>query len=211
MRDNSLCRLFLTLYFERTVMSQLNNLTAESGVIKSMSEKSLSLIIYAVSLVICLAVAFLIYFPQALSFGEGINVSYLPRFHAFINGSCTLLLLAGYAAVRQKRYQLHKTLMVACFLLSSIFLVSYVIYHSQAPATTFGGEGIIRPIYYFILITHIVLAAIILPLALFTITRSWRGEFAKHKKIARYTLPIWIYVTATGVAVYFMISPYYKF
>ncbi len=192
-------------------MSNLQGLAAESGVLKSMSEKSLSLIIYAVSIVICLAVAFLIYFPQALSLGGGVNVSYLPRFHAFLNGSCTLLLIAGYVAVRRKQYNTHKMLMVACFLLSSVFLVSYVIYHSQAPATKFGGEGMIRPIYYTLLLTHIVLAAVILPLALFTISRSWRGEFAKHKKIARYTLPIWVYVTATGVIVYFMLVPYYKF
>lgn len=192
-------------------MNNVEGLAAESGILKSMSERSLSLIIYAVSMVICLAVAFLIYFPQALSLGGGVDVSYLPRFHAFLNGSCTLLLIAGYLAVRRKQYNLHKMLMVTCFLLSSIFLVSYVIYHSQAPATKFGGEGMIRPVYYTLLLTHIVLAAVILPLALFTISRSWRGEFAKHKKIARYTLPIWIYVTATGVIVYFMIAPYYKF
>jgi putative membrane protein len=192
-------------------MNNVEGLAAESGILKSMSEKSLSLIIYAVSIVICLAVAFLIYFPQALSLGGGVDVSYLPRFHAFLNGSCTLLLIAGYIAVRRMQYNFHKMLMVTCFLLSSIFLVSYVIYHSQAPATKFGGEGMIRPIYYTLLLTHIVLAALILPLALFTISRSWRGEFAKHKKIARYTLPIWIYVTATGVIVYFMLVPYYKF
>lgn len=192
-------------------MSNLQGLAARDGVLKSMSEKSLSLIIYAVSIVLCLAIAFLIYFPQALSLSGGVDVSYLPRFHAFLNGSCTLLLIAGYIAVRRKQYNFHKMLMVSCFLLSSIFLVSYVIYHSQAPATKFGGEGMIRPVYYTLLLTHIVLAALILPLALFTISRSWRGEFAKHKKIARYTLPIWIYVTATGVIVYFMLVPYYKF
>ncbi len=194
-------------------MSNYDGLQSQqAGFLREMSEKSLARIIYAVSIVICLAVAFLIYFPQALALSSGgINVSYLPRFHAFLNGSCTLLLIAGYVAVRQKKYQLHKTLMLACFLLSSIFLVSYVVYHSQAAATKFGGEGIIRPIYFTILLTHIVLAAAILPLALFTITRSWRGEFAKHRKIARITLPIWIYVTATGVIVYFMIAPYYKF
>jgi putative membrane protein len=193
-------------------MSQYEGLQAQNNLLGTVSEKSLSLIIYAVSIVICLAVAFLIYFPQALAIsGGGIDVSYLPRFHAFLNGSCTLLLIGGYIAVRQRKFNLHRTLMVTCFLLSSIFLVSYVIYHSQAPATKFGGQGIIRPIYYTILLTHIVLAAIILPLALFTISRSWRGEFAKHKKIARITLPIWIYVTATGVIVYFMIAPYYTF
>jgi putative membrane protein len=193
-------------------MSQYQGLNTPDTLLNNMSEKSLALIIYAVSTVLCLAIAFLIYFPQALALREGgINIEYLPRFHAFLNGSCMLLLIAGYVAVRTKRYNLHRTLMVACFLLSSIFLVSYVVYHSQAPATKFGGEGIIRPIYFTILVTHIVLAAVILPLALFTISRSWRGEFAKHKKIARITLPIWIYVTATGVIVYFMIEPYYHF
>jgi putative membrane protein len=191
-------------------MSTLKSLeAAEGSLIKTVSEQSMSLIIYAVSIVICLAVAFLILFPKVLAVGGGINVSYLPPFHAFLNGSCAVLLVAGYVAVRNKNYRLHKTLMLACFLLSSIFLVSYVIYHSQAPVTKFGGEGLIRPVYYFILLTHIVLAAIILPLALFTITRSWRGEFAKHKKIARWTLPLWIYVTVTGVVVYVMIAPYY--
>ncbi len=193
-------------------MSSLKTLElSDSNFLKSLNDKSLSLIVYAVSIVICLAVAFLMYFPQVLAVGGGINVSYLPKFHAFLNGSCAVLLVFGYIAVRQKRYKMHKTLMVTAFLLSSIFLVSYVIYHSQAPSTKFGGEGIIRLTYFVILVTHIVLAALILPLALFTISRSWRGEFAKHKKIARWTFPIWLYVAVTGVVVYLMISPYYNF
>jgi putative membrane protein len=184
---------------------------SDNALLKTLNEKSLSLIVYAVSIVICLAVAFLIYFPQALAVGGGMNVSYLPRFHAFLNGSVAVCLVVGYTLVRQKRYKAHKTAMVTAFILSSIFLVSYVIYHSQAPATKFGGEGWIRPVYYTILLTHIVLAAGILPLALFTIVRSWRGEFAKHKAIARWTLPLWLYVAITGVVVYFMIAPYYQF
>jgi putative membrane protein len=192
-----------------TTNNDLQGLIPENNALQSVSEKSLSLIIYALSIVICLAIAFLIYFPQALSVGGGVNVSYLPRFHAFLNGSCAILLTSGYIAIRQRRFNLHRTLMVACFVLSSVFLVSYVVYHSQAQATPYGGVGAIRTVYFFILVTHIILAAGILPLALFTISRSWRGEFAKHKRIARITLPIWIYVTVTGVVVYFMISPYY--
>jgi putative membrane protein len=182
---------------------------AGNNTLKALNERSLAIVVYAVSIVICVAVAFLILFPQVLSLGGGINVSYLPAFHAFLNGSCAVLLVAGYVMIRRKRYKAHKTLMVAAFLLSSIFLASYVIYHSQAPATKFGGEGIIRPIYYTILISHIILAAVILPLALFTIARSWRGEFVKHKRIARWTFPLWLYVAVTGVLVYVMISPYY--
>lgn len=171
-------------------------------------EKTLSTVIYAVSAVIVAAVAVLIYFPQAFVAGK-LDVSILPKFHAFLNACCSVFLIGSFLAIRQKKYQLHKQLNVTTFLFSSVFLVSYVIYHSQAPATPFGGQGWIRPVYFFILLTHIVLAAVILPLALFTIVRSWRGEFAKHKKIARITLPLWLYVTVTGVIVYFMIAPYY--
>lgn len=108
-----------------------------------------------------------------------------------------------------RKFKQHKTVMLSAFILSCLFLVSYVTYHSQASSTHFGGQGMIRMVYFVILITHIILAAGIVPLALFTITRSWRGEFNKHKKIARWTLPIWLYVTITGVVVYLMISPYY--
>jgi putative membrane protein len=176
--------------------------------LKQANEKSLSIFIYALSIVVVSLVAFLIFFPQLLSVG-GINVSYLPKLHAFINGSCAVLLTVGFVAIKNKNIRLHKTMMVSTFVLSSIFLISYVIYHSQAPSTKFGGEGAVRAIYYFVLLSHIVLASIILPLALFTIARSWRGEFEKHKKIARITLPIWLYVAVTGVVVYLMISPYY--
>ncbi len=171
-------------------------------------EKTLSTVIYALSAVIIIAVAVLIYFPQAFVAGN-FNVSMLPKFHAFLNACCSMLLIGSFIAVRQKKYQLHKQLNITTFIFSTIFLVSYVVYHSQAPATPFGGQGWIRPVYFFILITHIVLAAVILPLALFTIVRAWRGEFAKHRTIARITLPLWLYVTTTGVIVYLMIAPYY--
>ena len=178
--------------------------------IKSLSEGNLQALVYTISAVVTALVAFLIFFPQALQFGS-LDVRYLPAFHATINGTCTILLLAGFWMIKKRNFKAHKALMVATFVLSGIFLISYVIYHSQAPATKFGGEGAIRYVYFFILITHIILAAIIMPLALFTISRSWRGEFEKHKKIARITLPIWLYVTVTGVVVYLMISPYYQF
>jgi putative membrane protein len=179
--------------------------------LKAASEKSLSLIVYAVSIVVIALVGFMMLFPQALSFGSGVDVKYLPPFHAFLNGSTAVLLASGFAAILKKNVRLHKTLMVSAFMLSSLFLISYVIYHSQAPSTKFGGDGAIRGIYFFILITHIVLASVILPLALFTITRAWRAEFTKHKRIARWTLPLWLYVAVTGVVVYLMMRPYYAF
>ncbi|MFI5135616.1 MAG: DUF420 domain-containing protein, partial [Chitinophagales bacterium] len=95
------------------------------------------------------------------------------------------------------------------FILSAIFLISYVVYHSLAPETHFGGEGIIRPIYFFILITHIILAAVIVPLVLITLTRALRKRYDRHKKIARWTFPLWLYVAVTGVIVYLMLRPYY--
>ena len=182
-------------------------LQKQSG-IKAMSEQSLSVVVYSLTIVVVALVAFLIYFPQTLAFGK-IDVSMLPVLNAFINGTCAVLLTTGYVFIRQRKFKQHKTVMLSAFILSCLFLVSYVTYHSQAPSTHFGGEGMIRMVYFVILITHIILAAGIVPLALFTITRSWRREFNKHKKIARWTLPIWLYVTITGVVVYLMISPYY--
>jgi putative membrane protein len=118
--------------------------------------------------------------------------------------------MLGVYFIKNKKRQAHKTVMLSAFTLSVLFLLSYVLYHSQAPATHYGGEGIIKIIYFFILITHIILAACIVPLALFTLLRAWRSEFVKHKAIAKWTFPIWLYVTITGVIVYFMISPYYQ-
>ncbi len=179
--------------------------------LKRVNEKSLAVLVYAISIVVVSLVAFMLFFPQALAFSTGINVSALPAFHAFLNGATAALLVIGFWLIKQRKFQAHKTVMVSAFILSSIFLVSYVIYHSQAPASKFGGEGAVRYVYFFVLITHIVLAAMILPLALFTIMRSWRGEFEKHKKVARWTLPLWLYVALTGVLVYVMMKPYYTF
>lgn len=173
--------------------------------IQRIDEKGISLIVYSLTIVVILLVAFLMMFPSALSMGK-YNVEYAPKLHAFINGTCAVLLTVGFIAIRNKKIALHKTLMISAFILSCIFLLSYVFYHSQkTEPTVFTGEGIIRWVYFLILITHIVLAAIIVPLALFTILRSWRGEFEKHKKIARITFPLWLYVTVTGVLVYCML------
>jgi len=179
-----------------------------TNMLQSMSERTLSLVIYSISIIVVILVAFLLYVPQAITI-EGLNVMVLPKLNAYINSACTILLALGFYFIRNKRIAAHRMMMMSAFGLSILFLLSYVAYHSQAPSTTFGGEGIIRIVYFTILITHIVLAAIIVPLALFTLLRAWRSEFPLHKKIARWTLPIWLYVTITGVIVYLMISPYY--
>jgi len=140
----------------------------------------------------------------------GFDEHIFAKINAAINSTVSVLLLFGLIAVKSKKYLLHKRIMITAIILSCLFLVSYICHHLFTGETKFGGEGTIRYIYYFILGTHIILAAIILPFILFTAYRSMIGEFARHKKLARITWPIWFYVAVTGVLVYFMISPYYN-
>ena len=140
----------------------------------------------------------------------GFDEHIFAKINAAINSTVSVLLLFGLIAVKGKKYLLHKRIMITAIILSCLFLVSYICHHLFTGETKFGGEGSIRYIYYFILGTHIILAAIILPFILFTAYRSMIGEFARHKKLARITWPIWFYVAVTGVLVYFMISPYYN-
>ena len=135
----------------------------------------------------------------------------LPTLNAIINGTCTVLLLLSLYFIKKKEIAIHKKINITTFVLSSLFLVSYIIFHSTGIKTTYGGTGVIRYIYYFILITHIILAAVVLPLVLFSFQRGLQMQVEKHKKLVRWSYPIWLYVTVSGVAVYLMISPYYKF
>ena len=135
--------------------------------------------------------------------------SFLPALNATINGTTTIILILAWRAIIKGKKELHKRLMMGALTLSILFLVSYLTYHSSSEETKFGGEGAIRYVYYFILLTHIVLAGIIVPLVLVTLNRAFTERFDKHKKLARITLPIWLYVTTTGVLVYLLISPYY--
>ena len=140
----------------------------------------------------------------------GFDEHIFAKINAAINSTVSVLLLLALIAVKNKKYLLHKRIMITAIILSCLFLVSYICHHLFTGETKFGGEGNIRYVYYFILGTHIILAAIILPFILFTAYRSMIGEYAKHKKLARITWPIWFYVAVTGVVVYFMISPYYN-
>ena len=140
----------------------------------------------------------------------GFDEHIFAKINAIINSTVAVLLLLGLNAIKSKKYLLHKRIMITAIILSSLFLISYICHHLFTGEAKFGGEGTIRYVYYFILGTHIILAAIILPFILFTAYRSMIGEFEKHKKLARITWPIWLYVAVTGVAVYFMISPYYN-
>lgn len=139
----------------------------------------------------------------------GFDVHLFASINAVINSLVAVLLLAALFAVKSGKYQLHKNLMMTAMILSILFLVSYICHHLFAGDTKFGGEGAIRYVYFFILITHIFLAAIILPFILYTAYRAMIAEYPAHKKLAKITWPIWFYVAVTGVVVYFMISPYY--
>jgi putative membrane protein len=172
------------------------------------SEGALAALVYGLSATVCLFIVVLVAFPRILQV-EGLDVSALPRLHAVLNGTTALLLLAGYAAIRSRRIRWHKAAMVSAFGLSCVFLVSYVLYHSQAPESSFGGVGWIRPTYFVILISHIALAPVVLPLALYSVIRALRGEFARHRRIARWTFPLWLYVAVTGVVVFLLMVPYY--
>jgi putative membrane protein len=139
----------------------------------------------------------------------GFDIHIFAAINAVINTIIAIFLVAALVAVKKKKYLLHKQLMMASLVLSIIFLVSYIAHHLLAGDTKFGGEGAIRVFYYFILITHVILAAVILPFILFTAYRALTGEYSIHRKLAKITWPLWFYVALTGPLVYLMISPYY--
>lgn len=133
------------------------------------------------------------------------TVSDLPALNASLNGLATLLLATGWYFIRRQDVTKHRACMVGALAASAAFLASYVIYHYHAGSRPFTGTGPIRLVYFSILITHVVLAAAIVPLVLVTVTRAARGHFARHRAIARWTMPLWLYVSVTGVAVYWML------
>jgi len=133
------------------------------------------------------------------------EVTDLPALNACLNSISTVLLGAGYYFIRRGEIARHKMSMIAAFVCSCLFLTSYLIYHYHVGSIPFTGQGWIRPVYFTILITHIILAATIVPLALITLYRAWRGQFDRHKRIARWTWPLWMYVSVTGVVIYVML------
>jgi len=138
-------------------------------------------------------------------------VYFLPKLNAILNGTCSVLLLVSLYFITNKNVAMHKRLNIITFILSSVFLVSYILFHYFVKETTFGGTGAIRLVYYTILISHIILAAAVLPLVLLSFNSGLKLQVDKHRKLVRWTFPIWLYVTVTGVIVYIMIAPYYTF
>ena len=134
-----------------------------------------------------------------------IPLTQLPTLNAFLNGLSAVLLVGGYVSIRRRKIETHKKFMLAAFTTSCLFLVSYLTYHFQIGSKRFEGQGLIRPVYFSILISHTILAAAIVPLVIMTLKRALKGNFEPHRRIARRTLPIWIYVSVTGVVVYWML------
>jgi len=137
------------------------------------------------------------------------TASVLPHVNAALNATSTTLLLIGFAMIRSGRKEAHKRFMIAAIAVSALFLISYLTYHFTAPIFQFRGEGAIVPVYYTILITHVILAALVTPAVLFVAWQALKGRFEKHKKWARLTLPVWLYVTVTGVIIYYMLYHLY--
>ena len=136
-------------------------------------------------------------------------ISYLPHVNAFLNSTSTVFLVIGFIMIRQRRIRAHLKCQLAAVITSTLFLISYLTYHYYHGDTRFLGQGIVRPFYFAILISHVILAMVIVPLVLVTLYRSWQSDFTRHKRIARWTLPIWLYVSVTGVIVYVMLYHLY--
>jgi uncharacterized membrane protein YozB (DUF420 family) len=133
------------------------------------------------------------------------TVQDLPAVNAALNATSGVLLLIGWSLIRARRIDLHRRVMIAAFITSSLFLVCYVIYHAQVGSVRFTRQGFVRPLYFSILITHVTLAALVLPLAIVTLSRGLKARYDRHRTIARWTLPIWLYVSVTGVLVYVLL------
>ncbi|RYL90874.1 DUF420 domain-containing protein [Sporolactobacillus sp. THM7-4] len=153
----------------------------------------------------------LLFFAPFIGYKGKVNfdIYILPRLNGLFNSFTFIFLIAAFIAIRKKNINMHRGFILAAFTTTFLFLLSYLSFHYLAPPPHYGGKGLIRPIYFFILITHSTLAAIVVPLALFALVWGWTMQIRKHKRIVRWTMPIWLYVSLTGVIVYIMMAPYY--
>jgi putative membrane protein len=174
------------------------------------NEKKMLSIIAILSIVVPVAVAILMVLPEnARIQTDNHLIQGLPFFHAVINGSTFILLLLGGVFIKKNMVQQHRLVMASAFILSAVFLVSYVISKLSNDPVPYGGEGAMRSLYFFILITHIALSVPVLPLAMLAIYRAYVNQIEKHKAVVKWTYPIWLYVSSTGVLVYLFMYPYY--
>jgi putative membrane protein len=172
--------------------------------VKVLNDKNINIVAIGIPLV----VAILLGLPFKLNLGEWTDV--LPHINALVNSLTALFLLIAFAAIRRGNIKVHRASMLTCVVLGLFFLVAYILYHLTHQSTRYGGVTDIKYLYYFLLITHIILAAVVVYFVLKALYFAFNGDFVRHKKIVKWAYPIWLYVSVSGVLVYFMISPYYK-
>lgn len=175
----------------------------------SSGDKQMLRWITIISVLVPIVVAVLLFMPSKVDVGSD-WVYFLPHLNAIINTAASIALIMGVVFIKQGNISFHRSAMTTAFSLGAIFLISYVVYHATAESTSFGGEGWVRSVYYFLLITHIILAAIALFPILLAYYYGYTDRIEKHRATVKYAFPIWLYVTVTGVIVYLMISPYYQ-
>ncbi len=171
----------------------------------ALKEKRFNRIIAVVSILVPIVVAALF----GVKIPDVEPLSFLPPIYASVNGLTAIVLIIAVWAIKNGKRELHQNLMTFCIGLSLLFLIMYVAYHMTSDSTTFGGKGVIKYVYYFILITHIILSIGVIPLVLRTYARAYLKKFDEHRALAKFTFPVWLYVAVSGVVVYLMISPYY--
>ena len=183
-------------------MTETRALASREAEAAAATERLAAWVIGALTAIVIGAVALVIYVPHG---GHAAESSWLPQINAALNSTATVLLSTGYVLIRRRRIAAHRACMIAAFAASSLFLITYLIHHAQVGSVPFHGAAWLRPIYFGLLVPHIVLAALVVPLALTTIHRAWRGRFDRHRRLARVTLPIWLYVSISGVLVYVLL------
>ena len=170
----------------------------------SKNDKKLKQAIWAVSIIIPIAVAIL--FNVKI---EGLDLGFLPPIYASLNALTAIGLIVAIIAIKRKNRKLHQRVIQVCLIFSILFLLLYVLYHMTSDTTPYGGDGILKMTYFFLLISHILLSMVVIPIVLFAYLFAWQGDFVRHKKWTKFAFPLWLYVAVTGVLVYVMISPYY--
>jgi putative membrane protein len=168
-------------------------------------ERRLNRVAYVVSALVLLLVGLM----RRVKIDLGVDFSFLPPIHASLNAMAALILLYAFYAIKNRQVENHRRAIYAAMACSALFLISYVLYHFTTPETRYGGQGTMRAVYFFFLITHVVLAAVILPFILLTFTRAYTNQFERHKRMARWVFPLWLYVAITGPICYLMLRPYY--
>jgi putative membrane protein len=182
-----------------TATTPLGPGTAE---VTAATERLAAWVIGALTAIVIGAIAIVIYVPRG---GHADGSSWLPEINASLNGTAAVLLSTGYVFIRRRRVAAHRACMIAAFAASSLFLITYLIHHARVGSVAFHGAAWLRPVYFGLLVPHIVLAAVVVPLALTTIYLAWSGRFDRHRRLARVTLPIWLYVSVSGVLVYVLL------